>query len=47
MYDELSFENLEDILNKLALSSNENESTLLIMDDVGASLMKSKRRCEN
>jgi len=38
MYDELSFENLEDILNKLALSSNENESTLLIMDDVGASL---------
>jgi hypothetical protein len=38
MYDELTFESFEDIMKKLALSSEENESTLLIMDDVGASL---------
>ena len=38
MYDELSFDVINDIYDKLLNASSENENTLLIMDDVGASL---------
>ena len=38
MYDELDYENINDIHNKLVESTKNNESTLLIMDDIGASL---------
>ena len=38
MYDELSFDRINDIYNKILNASSENENTLLIMDDVGASL---------
>jgi len=38
MYNELTYQSLNDIYNKLLSYSEENETTLLIMDDVGASL---------
>jgi len=38
MYDELSISTINDIYNKLLTYSEDNENTLLIMDDVGASL---------
>ena len=38
MYDELSFDTINDIYNKLLNASSENENSLLIMDDIGASL---------
>ena len=38
MYDELTYESLNDIYQKLKTSSNENKKSLLIMDDCGASL---------
>jgi len=38
MYDELNLENMNDIYEKLKLFSEDNENTLLIMDDVGATL---------
>jgi len=40
MYDELSFDVINDIYNKLLNASSENENTLLIMDDIGSSLKK-------
>jgi len=38
IYDELSITTINDIYNKLNIYSEDNENTLLIMDDVGASL---------
>ena len=38
MYDELTLENLNNIYNHLLTSSEEKQTTLLIMDDIGASL---------
>jgi len=38
MYDELNLDVINDIYNKLLNASSENENSLLIMDDVGASL---------
>ena len=38
MYDDLNINSINDIYNKLKLYSEDNENTLLIMDDVGASL---------
>jgi len=38
MYDELTMDSIEDIYDKLLQSSEENENTLLILDDIGASL---------
>ena len=38
MYDELTYSTIHDINNKLESYSSEKETTLLILDDVGASL---------
>ena len=38
MYEELNNETIDDIYNKLLASTENNENTLLILDDVGASL---------
>ena len=38
MYDELNTDSITDIYQKLKSYSDENENTLLILDDVGASL---------
>ena len=38
MYDELTYSSITDINNKLESYSEEKETTLLILDDVGASL---------
>lgn len=38
MFEELDFETINDIYNKLLASTENNENTLLILDDVGASL---------
>lgn len=38
MYNELNIDSINDIYNKLVSYSEDNETTLLIMDDVGASL---------
>jgi hypothetical protein len=38
IYDELTFDSIEDIYDKLHDASQENENTLLILDDIGASL---------
>jgi ABC-type branched-subunit amino acid transport system ATPase component len=38
MFDDLTLSNLNDIYNKLEISTLEDESSLLILDDVGASL---------
>jgi KaiC/GvpD/RAD55 family RecA-like ATPase len=38
MYEELNYENITDIYNKLNEYSKENETTMLILDDVGATL---------
>jgi L-cysteine desulfidase len=38
MFDDLTLSNLTEIYNKLELSTLEDESSLLILDDVGASL---------
>ena len=38
IYDELSITTINDIYNKLNIYSEDSENTLLIMDDVGASL---------
>ena len=41
MYEELNIESITDIHNKLKMYSAEEENTLLILDDVGASLKDS------
>ena len=41
MYEELTYDNITDIYMKLDEASKENETTLLILDDVGASLKDS------
>lgn len=38
MYDELTYSSITSIHNKLLISTKEKETTLLILDDVGASL---------
>ena len=38
IYNELTLENITNILERIHASSKEGESTLLIMDDVGASM---------
>jgi hypothetical protein len=38
MFDELSYGTIFNIHDKLLKASSENENTLLILDDVGASL---------
>jgi len=38
MYEEFNYSSVQDILNKLTSASEENENSLLILDDVGASL---------
>ena len=40
LYDELDYKTINDIHNKLLHSSSENETTLLILDDVGAMLKR-------
>ncbi len=42
MYDELTYSSITDINNKLESYSEEKETTLLILDDVGASLKTMK-----
>ena len=41
IYDELNLSSISDIYDKLETSTDENETTLLIMDDVGSSLKNS------
>ena len=38
MYNELDYNTINEIKNKLTLYTEENENTLIIMDDVGAEL---------
>ena len=46
IYNELTLENITKILERIHASSKEGESTLLIMDDVGASLKNNSiRKC--
>jgi hypothetical protein len=40
MWDELDFTSMNDIYSKLQASTEEKETTLLILDDVGASLKR-------
>ena len=42
MYDTLNYESITSIKNKLTAAAAEKENTLLILNDVGASLKKKK-----